>query len=107
LYGGQGNDTLVGGEGNDFISGDLGNNTLVGESGSDTFVMGSGSDLLFDFENGTDKLLLGQELTFEQLAIAQDRNSTVIRIANTNELIATLNGVDAAVISADDFLTLF
>ncbi|MEG4235475.1 calcium-binding protein [Microcoleus sp. Pol11C3] len=105
LYGGQGNDILVGGEGNDFLSGDLGDDTLVGDVGSDRFLLStnSGIDTIDDFEVGQDLLVLGKGLTFSQLAISQDSSSTLIRFAQTGEILASLTGVSATSISAVNF----
>jgi Ca2+-binding RTX toxin-like protein len=105
LYGGQGNDILVGGEGNDFLSGDLGDDTLVGEVGSDRFLLStnSGIDTIDDFELGQDLLVLGNGLTFSQLTIAQDSGATLIRFAQTGEILASLTGVSANSISAVNF----
>jgi len=105
LYGGQGNDILLGGEGNDFLSGDLGDDTLVGEVGSDRFLLSinSGIDTIDDFEVGQDLLVLANGLTFSQLTIAQDSGATLIRFAQTGEILASLTGVSANTISAENF----
>jgi Ca2+-binding RTX toxin-like protein len=105
LYGGQGNDILVGSQGNDFLSGDLGDDTLVGEVGSDRFLLStnSGIDTIDDFEVGQDLLVLGNGLTFSQLAIAEDSGATLIRFAQTGEILASLTGVSANSISAENF----
>ncbi|MEG4349709.1 calcium-binding protein, partial [Microcoleus sp. LAD1_D3] len=105
LYGGQGNDILLGGQGNDFLSGDLGDDTLVGDVGSDRFLLStnSGIDTIADFEVGQDLLVLGNGLSFSQLAIAQDSGSTLIRFAQTGEILASLAGVSASSISAANF----
>ncbi|MEG4171337.1 MULTISPECIES: DUF4347 domain-containing protein [unclassified Microcoleus] len=105
LYGGQGNDILLGGQGNDFLSGDLGDDTLVGDVGSDRFLLStnSGTDTIADFEVGTDLLVLGNGLTFSQLAIVQDSDATLIRFAQTGEILASLTGVSANSISAVNF----
>ena len=105
LYGGQGNDILVGGEGNDFLSGDLGDDTLVGGVGSDRFLLStnSGIDTIADFEVGKDLLVLGNGLSFSQLAIVQDSGATLIRFAQTGEILASLGGVSASNISAVNF----
>ncbi|MEG4960263.1 calcium-binding protein, partial [Microcoleus sp. K4-C2] len=105
LYGGQGNDILLGGQGNDFLSGDLGNDTLVGDVGSDRFLLStnSGIDTVADFEVGKDLLVLGNGLTFSQLAIVQDSGATLIRFAQTGEILASLAGVSASSISAVNF----
>ncbi|MEG3843957.1 calcium-binding protein, partial [Microcoleus sp. herbarium14] len=105
LRGGQGNDILLGGQGNDFLSGDLGDDTLVGDVGSDRFLLStnSGIDTIADFEIGKDLLVLGNGLSFSQLAIVQDSGSTLIRFAQTGEILASLSGVSASSISAVNF----
>ena len=105
LYGGQGNDMLLGGQGNDFLSGDLGDDTLVGDAGSDRFLLStnSGIDTVADFEVGQDLLVLGNGLSFSQLAIVQDSDATLIRFAQTGEILASLAGVSASSISAANF----
>jgi Ca2+-binding RTX toxin-like protein len=104
LYGGQENDSLTGGSGNDWVSGDLGNDTLTGGIGQDTFLLTSGNDLITDFEDTVDVLGLTAGITFEQLSIASENNSTIIRLTSNNEIIATLNGIDAALIGGNDFV---
>ncbi|MEZ2240814.1 calcium-binding protein, partial [Microcoleus sp.] len=105
LRGGQGNDILTGGEGNDFLSGDLGDDTLVGGVGSDRFLLAtnSGIDTIDDFEVGKDLLVLGSGLSFSQLAIVQNSGATLIRFAQTGEILASLSGVSASSISAVNF----
>ncbi|MBD1828331.1 DUF4347 domain-containing protein [Microcoleus vaginatus GB1-A2] len=105
LYGGQGNDILLGGQGNDFLSGDLGDDTLIGDVGNDKFLLStnSGIDTVTDFEVGKDLLVLGNGLSFAQLAIAEDSGSTLIRFAQTGEVLATISGVSASSISAVNF----
>ncbi|NER33337.1 MAG: DUF4347 domain-containing protein [Oscillatoria sp. SIO1A7] len=104
LYGGKENDTLNGGDGSDTLSGDLGNDILTGGNGSDRFVLkaGGGSDILTDFEDGQDFLALADGLTFGQLAIAGENGSTLIRFED--EILATLQNVDASLISSADFV---
>jgi len=105
LYGGQSNDILLGSQGNDFLSGDLGDDTLVGEVGSDRFLLStnSGIDTIDDFEVAQDLLVLANGLTFSQLTIAEDSGATLIRFAQTGEILASLTGVSASNISAANF----
>ncbi|MEG4142117.1 DUF4347 domain-containing protein [Microcoleus sp. Pol7_B1] len=105
LYGGQGNDILLGGQGNDFLSGDLGDDTLVGDVGNDKFLLStySGTDTVADFELGQDLLVLGNGLSFSQLAIVEDSGATLIRFPQTGEILASLSGVSASSISAVNF----
>ncbi|OKH30089.1 hypothetical protein NIES2119_31590 [[Phormidium ambiguum] IAM M-71] len=108
LYGGQGNDTLIGGDGNDLLTGDLGNDILIGGNGSDRFLLavGQGSDVITDFQDGVDFLVLSDDLTFQQLSIVQSESNTLIRLTSNNELLATLNGISANLITEQDFVLL-
>ncbi|MCC3572025.1 calcium-binding protein [Microcoleus sp. PH2017_34_RAT_O_A] len=108
LYGGQGNDILVGGEGNDYLSGDLGDDTLLGGLGSDRFLLSidSGIDTIADFEDGKDLLILGNGVTFSQLAITESNGITQISFAATGQVFASLIGVSATAINATDFTLL-
>lgn len=107
LLGGNGRDILNGGNGDDLLNGGQGQDTLLGGNGSDRFVLAAsaGSDTIQDFKNCTDFLALSGGLTFGQLTIAGDGNNTLIRVTQTNELLATLNNVQANTITAVDFVT--
>ncbi|MEL7036254.1 MAG: DUF4347 domain-containing protein [Cyanobacteria bacterium J06592_8] len=104
LYGGEDNDSLVGGEGNDWLFGDLGSNAFSGGSGQDRFILNaeSRSNLITDFTQGEDLLGLTTGLTFSDLTFEQTDTATLVRVED--ELFATLNGVDASQITADDFI---
>jgi Ca2+-binding RTX toxin-like protein len=108
LRGGQGNDILLGSQGNDFLRGDLGDDTLVGDLGIDRFLLSSNSgiDTIADFEVGTDLFVLENGLSFSQLSIGQDSDSTLIRIAQTGEILARIGGVSASSISAVNFVVI-
>ena len=105
LNGDDGNDILYGGKGDDLLNGGLGIDTLVGGMGVDKFLLStnSGTDTITDFEVGKDLLVLGNGLSFSQLAIAQDSGATLIRLAQTGEILASLGGVPASSISAVNF----
>jgi Ca2+-binding RTX toxin-like protein len=92
LYGGKGDDTVTGGSGDDWLMGDFGNDTLQGGSGRDRFLLaaGQGSDVITDFKKDEDALILTGGLTVDRLRIVQENSATLIRIANTGELLATL-----------------
>jgi VCBS repeat-containing protein len=104
LRGGLGNDRLEGGVGDDLLKGGLGNDQLSGNSGRDRFVLasGQGADTILDFEDGRDMLMLTGGLTFEQLGISQRESNTEIRCINSGELLVTLNGVQANLITSTD-----
>ena len=105
LNGADGNDILLGGKGDDLLNGGLGSDTLTGGAGNDKFLLStnSGTDTIADFEIGKDLLVLGNGLSFSQLAIVQDSGATLIRLAQTGEVLASLGGVSANSISAVNF----
>ncbi|MEG4146865.1 Calx-beta domain-containing protein, partial [Microcoleus sp. Pol12B5] len=105
LNGDDGNDILYGGKGDDLLNGGLGIDTLVGGMGVDKFLLStnSGTDTITYFEVGKDLLVLGNGLSFSQLAVAQDSSATLIRFAQTGEILASLSGVSASSISAVNF----
>jgi Ca2+-binding RTX toxin-like protein len=116
LYGGNGDDildggidkdTLYGDAGNDILIGGLGKDTLRGGSGKDKFVLaaGHGADTIRDFADTQDQFLLRKGLTFGQLSITQKGRNTLIS-TSSGELLATLTGVQASVITAADFSVL-
>ncbi len=109
LTGNSENNIINGFGGDDILIGGAGNDSLNGGGGADLFVLaaGEGSDVVADFADGEDRLGLGGGLTFAQLALAQGTGAnlynTVIAIANTDELLATLKGIQASTITATDF----
>ncbi|MEG4215047.1 FG-GAP-like repeat-containing protein [Microcoleus sp. Pol14C6] len=105
VNGDDGNDILYGGKGDDLLNGGLGIDSLIGGMGVDKFLLytNSGTDTITDFEVGKDLLVLGNRLSFSQLAIAQDSGATLIRLAQTGEILASLGGVSASNISAVNF----
>ncbi|XWK91439.1 MAG: hypothetical protein U7127_05565 [Phormidium sp.] len=111
LYGDLGNDTICGCEGDDLIFGGAGNDTIAGGAGSDIFVLtsGAGNDVVLDFAIAQDKLSLTSGLNFPSLTITQgtgvQTNDTLIRIAATGELLASLVGVSASAIGSNLFTT--
>jgi Ca2+-binding RTX toxin-like protein len=107
IDGDEGNDLLEGGEGNDLLIGAEGTDTLTGNQGSDRFLLrsGDGSDLITDFTDTEDLLILGRSLTFAQLNILDENGSTLIKFGE--ELLTTIENVNASLITADDFVSLF
>ncbi|MBD2215014.1 ExeM/NucH family extracellular endonuclease [Nostoc linckia FACHB-104] len=109
LLGQVSNDILNGGNGDDWLDGGQGQDTLLGGNGSDRFVLaigaGSGSDTIQDFKDSTDLIALSGSLTFGQLTIQGNANNTLIRVTETNELLATLIGVQTNLITGVDFVT--
>lgn len=61
IWGGAGLDVLMGGTGDDWIEGGRGWDVLTGGGGSDHFVFnsGDGPDVITDFQQGADKIVLG------------------------------------------------
>ena len=104
LSGLSGDDLLRGQEGDDILAGGVGNDTLVGGAGVDTFVLNNlgGLDTILDFEDGIDRLWL-EALVFEDLAITQSGDDTLLTVATNNERFATLTGVEASRITSADF----
>ncbi|NJK28077.1 MAG: hypothetical protein HC925_05590 [Coleofasciculaceae cyanobacterium SM2_3_26] len=104
LFGDAGNDSLWGDDGDDFLQGGLGDDLLTGDNfsggkGSDTFVLapGEGNDTITDFEVGIDRIGLANGLTFDRLTFLGNS------IQSGSEVLATLNGVDVATLTAADF----
>jgi Ca2+-binding RTX toxin-like protein len=107
LVGGGGSDNLSGGKGFDTLNGGLGNDILVGGAGNDLFVLGAGLgvDTISDFTNSQDTFQLINSLTFGQLSISPGTNGTLIRLASSGEVLASLTGVDPNLIGSEDFIS--
>ncbi|MFZ1026667.1 MAG: hypothetical protein WAN66_10650 [Limnoraphis robusta] len=107
LDGGEGDDELIGGAGDDLLVGAEGNDALTGDAGQDRFLLrsGDGSDLITDFVDSEDAFVLDGGLTFAQLNILDENGSTLIKFGE--ELLATVENVNASLITADDFVSLF
>ena len=91
LVGGAGNDSLVGGSGDDTLDGGLGNDTLTG-NGNDHFVLraGDGADIITDYIIGSDRLLLADGLSADDLTFSGSD------ILLQDETLATLNNINAS-----------
>ncbi|MEG4106991.1 calcium-binding protein [Microcoleus sp. S13_C5] len=107
LNGGDGNDILSGGKGFDTLNGGLGNDILVGGAGNDVFVLGAGLgvDTISDFTYFQDTIQLINGLTFGQLSISPGTDGTLIRVASSGEVLASLTGVDPNLIGSEDFFS--
>ncbi|MBE9059968.1 FG-GAP repeat protein [cf. Phormidesmis sp. LEGE 11477] len=103
LDGGKGNDILIGGVGKDTLTGGKGNDILTGGSGRDTFVLalGDGSDIITDF-SGQDLIGLAGGLGIGELSFA----GSDILATDTNEVLATLTGVDTSSLDNSQFVLL-
>jgi len=106
LFGGDGNDILNGGKGEDNLLGGFGNDILIGARGNDKFIVarGFGMDTILDFTNSEDIVSLMNGLTFEQLLIVPAIYGTLITIADSGEILATLIGISSNVIGSEDFI---
>ena len=107
LNGGDGNDILSGGKGFDTLNGGLGNDILEGSAGKDVFVLGAGLgvDTISDFTNSQDTIQLINGLTFGQLSISSGTNGTLIRVAGSGEVLASVTGVAPNLIGSEDFIS--
>ncbi|MBS0016790.1 MAG: calcium-binding protein, partial [Arthrospira sp. SH-MAG29] len=75
----------------------------IGGAGRDTFAIAYGQDTIADFEVGIDQIWITADLDPRQLAIAQIDTGSQIIIADTGEVLAFLNGVEATTIDIEDF----
>jgi Ca2+-binding RTX toxin-like protein len=107
LNGGDGNDILYGGKGSDTLNGGLGNDNLVGSAGKDVFVLGAGLgvDTISDFTNSQDTIQLINGLTSGQLSISPETNGTLIKLASSGEVLASLTGVAPNLLGSEDFFS--
>ena len=125
LLGGNGNDVLIGGRGHDSLIGGKGNDRIKGGKGQDTIIfntLNQGVDTIIGFELTEDLINLSAifskghypaDSTFEQfktyVSLVQVGQSTQIQVAldqTATEFIplATLRGIQADAISADNFV---
>ncbi|MFN6435750.1 MAG: calcium-binding protein [Nostoc sp. DedSLP01] len=102
LNGGAGNDILNGGNGVDNLTGGTGNDILTGGNGSDTFIFAAldGTDTITDF-SGADVIGLSGGLSFGALSFS---GSNII-VTSTNEILATLTGINTTTLTSADFIT--
>ena len=107
LIGGNDNDILYGQDGNDTLTGGFGNDTLFGSDGNDVFVLEpGGEDVIIDFDQDFDLFGLTVSIGFSDLSITDNADRTAALIRDTtdnNELLATVNNLSAASITAADF----
>jgi len=111
LDGGGGNDVLIGDAGDDTLRGGFGHDVLTGAAGADTFVLAAGeggrtlaaADLITDFEDGVDAIGLAGGLSFADLGVANTGDGGAA-ISFGAELLAVLDGIDASLVTADDFV---
>ena len=106
LDGGDDNDIIVAGLGNDVLVGGAGRNILVGDRGADIFVIDDrGFDRIFDFEDGTDKFFLGNDVKFADLNFQRTLFGGVkIRLASNNQVLANVSSINVNDIDSSDFI---
>ena len=83
LFGGRGADDLQGGGGDNRLDGGPGQDTLRSQEGvRDVFVLtaGQGTDTVKGFEQGTDKVELGGDLVFTDVAVSRVGEDTVLSV---------------------------
>ena len=109
LTGNQGDDVMMGGAGRDVLVAGGGDDTLTGGNGQDFFVFldERGADVITDYEIGVDHIVMTNRsfgdrgVVFSDLGIAQAGADTVV---TERGLQITLEGVDAADLTEDDFV---
>ena len=102
LFGLAGDDILGGDNGPDLLNGGPGNDTLTGGNGPDVFVLaeGEGTDTITDFSN-PDSIGLSGGIGFNDLSFSGED----IILTSSNEVLATLTGVDTTTLTEADFTT--
>ncbi|MCF6232866.1 MAG: hypothetical protein L3J36_07200 [Rhodobacteraceae bacterium] len=103
LEGGGGDDNLNGRKGGDTLIGGDGNDNLRGFAGRDKFQFDSadGSDKIFKFENGKDKIVITDGLSFSDVEIVDQGRHTLVTFGDTS---VTLVNFDETLVDQSDFL---
>lgn len=103
LFGRGGNDTLIGGLGADQLTGGVANDTLTGGAGADQFIFGSGNgvDTLTDYVDGSDKFVMGANVSSVNL---YNYNGSALLEINGGTTYVIVSGVSANSIDSSDFL---
>jgi VCBS repeat-containing protein len=100
VNGGAGDDTLFGQSGSDILTGGAGNDTLYGGNNSDNFVItaGMGNDVIADFQDGSDRIAIGNFLNLPANATAAQQTAAFnahVTIANVGgNAIVAIDGID-------------
>ena len=115
IIAGSGDDTIVGNDVANVIFGGTGADTITTGDGSDTVVIRAGdggstmsdADKITDFAEGSDMLGLDDGLLYTDLTIAQGTggNSSDTVISVGAEYLAILDGIAAADLDENDFVT--
>ena len=115
LTGNNGNDTLIGGDGDDQLYGDRGDDVLQGGAGTNFYYGRGGADIfvvdnitnvdntIFDFEDGTDKILINGA-SFFSATIEESDTGFGTSISVFGNTVANLINIDPSNISEDDFV---
>ncbi|WP_437316087.1 calcium-binding protein [Sorangium sp. So ce385] len=86
ISGGSGNDNLTGQAGDDVLDGGAGNDHFTGGDGNDTFFVGGldgGTDLVDD-TSGSNRLVLGADVTPEMVRVRNVNRDMVLTVAGNN-----------------------
>ena len=80
----------------------------VEDDTSEQLILNPNSDSLIvpDFVDGQDVIQLAENLTFEQLEFVESGENTLIQLAETDQLLATLEGVSPSSLDSQDFAVL-
>ena len=111
LRGSNAKNTLDGGGGDDILNGRKGNDTLIGGDGDDDlrgfggrdrfqFDSADGTDRIFKFEDGVDKIVVGDGLTFADVEITDLGRHTLVTFGDTE---VKLLGFDHNLVTGADF----
>jgi Ca2+-binding RTX toxin-like protein len=111
LFGNQGKDSVYGGGGNDAIAGGQGRDLLWGGRGSDVFLLQhkTGTDKIADFNVHKDELHLLDDVRFEDLALVQKGDRTLIRFGRGSDYrgrLAWLDNTPLDTLTSENFVTL-
>ena len=117
LYGENGDDVLDGGDGKDSLYGGNGSDIFIGRPGDGSSGF-TGANIIYDFENGVDKIRLEDGLNFSNLSITQGtkgsfsvggytfhydyRNHTLVKAGS--EYLFTITDTHHSTFSSEDFI---
>ncbi|UFS65080.1 CAP domain-containing protein [Paracoccus denitrificans] len=111
LRGESGNDTLTGRAGNDTLHGGYGNDVLNGGYGADAFIFrsGHGADTIYGYQQGLDRLLIGNGLLDDNPAafirdhMRKTANGVVIDFGDGDRIVVNGQGLTVAGVADDIF----
>jgi len=117
LYGENGDDVLDGGDGKDSLYGGNGSDIFIGRPGDGSSGF-TGANIIYDFENGVDKIRLEDGLNFSNLSITQGtkgsfsvggytfhydyRNHTLVKAGS--EYLFTITDTQHNTLTSEDFI---